>query len=525
MSRSKDMEEKNKKPEYHGSMRRLAKNTLLLYLRQIIIMAVSLYTVRVVLQVLGVSDYGIYSVVGSFVAFFNIISGAISVAITRYMALAVGEGDVAHLRLVYTTSVWLQMFLGALIMLLIAVIGGWYVSSVMVMPAGREGAALAVMLMVAVSFWINLLNVPHTAMIVAHEAMKVFAYIALMEAALKLFTVVLLAWVAFDKLIAYGALILLSTTLVSLIYFTYCRRHYAECRMSMTFDRRQFFDMLGFIKWAFLGNGAVIVREHGISMILNIFGGTTVSAARGLAQGVNGAVASFTDNYIRAAQPQITKLFGSGAQAELCAFICRSSKYSFFLMLTLSLPLIKNTDYVLSLWLGSYPEYTAIFIVWTLLDGLTNSINQPLLYGTLAEGRIRAYELMLTALFVSSLPLSYVILSLGFSPVAVYVLLFSLRLGVFAALLQQSYRYGMRRRLFVKKVLLRLFVVTAVAGSIVWWMDFSCVLDGFGCFIAESAAAVAVVIGSAFALGMEGEERASLRRVVSQKLMARVRGR
>lgn len=503
---------------YHGNMKRLAQNTILLYFRQLVIMLVTLYTARVVLQVLGASDYGIYSVVASFVGLFGIISGAISVAITRYMAMAVGVGNSVQLRRLYSTSVWLQLILGVACMMLIISLGSWYIYHIMVIPSGREGAAFWAMAFSAVFFFISLLCVPYNALIIAHEDMKAFAYIALVEAGLKLLIVFLLQWVDYDHLIVYGLLTLLAAFFVRMLYMVYCKRHYVECVVEFHVDWQLFRDMLGFIQWAFLGNGAVVLREQGISMILNLFTGTTVNAARGIAQSVNGAVASFTQNYIQAAQPQITKLFGAGQRTELCEFICRCSRYSFFLMFLLSLPLMKNIDYILSIWLGEYPELTAVFIVWTLLDGLVNSINQPLLYGTLAEGHIKIYEITLTTLYVASLPLSYGILSVGFSPVVVYVLLLVLRVGVLVSLLQQSHLYGMRYRLFASKVLARLLLVSMVAGSLAYWLDFGFVPWEFLRFILETVGVLVLTMAAVLFLGVDGAERGALWSVLQNRI-------
>lgn len=503
---------------YHGNMKRLAKNTILLYFRQLVVMAVTLYTARVVLQVLGASDYGIFSVVGSFVSLFGMISGAISVAITRYMAMAVGAGDPVRLRRMYSTAFWLQLALGAVCMALILTAGSWYVYHLMVMPAGREDAAFWAMVFSAISFFVGLLSVPYNALIVAHEDMKAFAYIALAEAVLKLLIILLLQWIDYDHLIVYGLLTLAAAVLIRMLYMAYCRRHYAECVIEFQLDRGLFRDMLGFIRWAFLGNGAVVLREQGISMIINLFAGTTVNAARGISQSVGSAVASFTQNYIQAAQPQITKLYGSGKREELCEFVCRCSRYSFFLMFILSLPLMKNIEYILFIWLGMFPEFTAVFVIWTLLDGLVNSINQPLLYGTLAEGKIRDYEIMLTTLYVASLPLAYAILAAGSSPVWVYVLLLALRLGVTGALLQQSYRYGMRRSFFVRRALWPLSLVGLAAGSLAYFLDLGFVEGMFLRFVLESLMAMLLAAAAVLLLGMDKAERGALRCVLQNKI-------
>ncbi|CUN51773.1 MATE family efflux transporter [Mitsuokella jalaludinii] len=505
--------------QYQGSKKRLAKNTVLLYFRQILILAVTLYTSRVVLQVLGASDYGIYSLIGSFVSLFNVISGAFVVAITRYMAFVMGEGNVDDMKNLYSTSVWIQLILGGGITIAVIISGIWYINNLMVLPVARIDATTWVLVFSAASFYIGLLSVPYNALIVAHERMQAFAYIAFVEVSLKLVTVLILPWTPFDKLITYGALTVFVTFIVRLLYMWYCQRHFAECMFKWHIDWSLFKDMMKFIRWAFLGNGAVTLKEQGISIIMNLFLGTTINAARGLANSVNGAVTSFINNFIQAVQPQITKMYSSGQHEAMCHLICLSCRFSFFLLLFLSLPVIKNIDYILSIWLGETPEYTNIFIVLTLIDSLVNSLSAPMLYGTLAEGNIKVYEIVLTITYVASLPISYLLLWLEISPVWIYVMLIIMRMMIQSYLVWQGKAYGMSFSLFGREVLWYVLPVALVATLV------GCVVDLSGlinmqmlCFIAETTVllmAVAVII---VLIGMRGGERLALWQAVRQKL-------
>ena len=509
---------KEPQAKYQGSKRRIAKNTLLLYVRQVLILVVSLYTSRVVLNTLGVDDFGIYSLVGSFVAMFGVISGAFVVAITRYTSFAMGEGDLEKLINLYSTTMWMQILMGGGIFLLILGAGVYYVTTVMVLPAGRMEATLYVLVFSAVSFYINLLSVPYNALIVAHERMQAFAYIALVEVLLKLAVVLVLPLLAYDKLIAYGFLTVLASLFVRWLYMSYCRRNFAECVFRRHIDWQLLKDMMQFVQWAFLGNGAVVLKEQGISIILNLFLGTGINAARGLASSVNGAVMSFTQNFIQAVQPQITKLYSSGQTAAMCNLICVSSRMSFYMMLLLSLPVIKQIDYILELWLGLVPEFTNIFIVLTLVDSMVSSLSQPLLYGTLAEGKIKVYEIFLTATYLASLPLSYILLAMGHSPVDIYILVIFLRILIQVFLIQQGRRYGMEFRYFSRQVFFYALPVAVLSGAGTYFLNIGSMEMGVVRFLLETTVIMSITVLVIMTIGVKREERGAVLGILRSRL-------
>ena len=504
--------------KYQSSNRRIAKNTLFLYLRQILILVVSLYTSRVVLQTLGADDYGIYSLIGSFVAMFGVVSGAFVVAITRYMAYAMGKNDNQELTSLYSTSVWLMIIMGGAIVIAVICSGFLYVKNIMVLPVERTEAALYVLVFSAISFYINMLSVPYTSLIVAHERMQAFAYIAFAEVILKLAIVLVLPLVSFDKLITYAFLTVAAALAVRILYMWYCKSQFAECKFSWHMDKFLLKDMMKFVQWAFLGNGAVVLKEQGISIVLNLFFGTTINAARGLANSVNGAVSSFVNNFIQAVQPQITKLYSSGQYEEMCRLICISSRFSYYLIFILSLPLIKNIDYVLNIWLGETPSYTAIFITLTLTDSLITSLSSPLLYGTLAEGHIKIYEIFLTITYIASLPISYAILYVELSPVWVYVMLIILRVMVLSYLVWQGKLYGMKLKMFLHSVMKFVFIVTLPSVLFAYWVDLQQWISWpFWRFCLESLTIVIVTGICVLTIGMSTSERTGIYRILKSK--------
>ena len=453
--------------------KRIAKNTLFLYFRQILVMAVSLYTVRVVLEALGEEDYGIYNAVGGFVAMFNILSGALSVAIGRFITYEMGQPDVTTFRLqrIFSSSLLIQVAMGVIICLLISTFGVWFVENKMVIPADRLDVTLYVLGFSTLSFFINLLSVPYNALIIAHEQMKAFAYISILEVALQLALAYLLIIVPMDKLWLYACSMVIVALIVRSTYAIYCKRHFEECRFIRGFDKRLLSKMFVFSGWAFLGNGSFVLKEHGVNILLNIFCGPAVNAARGITSQITRAVTLFVNNFMQAVNPQITKSYASGNLQEMHRLIFKSSRFSFYLMLMLGIPLMKGIDYALGLWLVSVPEHTALFIQLLMVFCLMDSLVLPLMTGLLAEGNIRGYEIALVVLNVGNVVLSYIALKCGYAPESVYVISIVVEIGIIAArvwLSGKAYHLPVKR--YCIEVLGNAFVVSAMAGVFAWWI-------------------------------------------------------
>ena len=345
--------------------KRIAKNTFFLYVRQLLVMAVGLYTVRVILTALGEEDYGIYNVVGGFVAMFSILSGALSVAISRFITYEMGQPDVTTFRLqrIFSSSLVIQVVIGLIISLLIATFGVWFVENKMVIPSERLDVALYVLLFSTLSFFINLLSVPYNALIIAREQMKAFAYISILEVVLKLLVAYLLMITSSDKLMLYAFCMVVVSLIVRSVYTIYCKRNFEECRFVRGFDKKLLSKMFAFSGWAFLGNGVVVLKEQGSSVLLNLFGGPAVNAAQGIAMQVNAAVYSFVSNFMIASNPQITKNCAAGDLNSMHSLIIRSEKYGFCILLIILLPLCAGINYVLRLWLTRQTSSCLFFCI------------------------------------------------------------------------------------------------------------------------------------------------------------------
>lgn len=500
--------------------KRIAKNTLFLYFRQILVMLVSLYTVRVVLDVLGEENYGIYNVVGGFVAMFNILSGGLSVAISRFITYEMGQPDVTTLRLrsIFSSSLLIQIVMGFVITLLIGTFGVWFIEHKMVIPTERLDMALYVLGFSTLSFFINLLSVPYNALIIAHEQMKAFAYISVVEVTLKLAVAYSLIISPLDKLWLYALGMVLVALFVRFIYAAYCKRHFIECCFVWEFDSRLLSRMFVFSGWAFLGNGSFVLKEHGVNILLNLFCGPAVNAARGITSQVTGAVTLFVSNFMQAVNPQITKLYSSGNLWDMHRLIFKSSRFSFYLMLMLGIPLMKGVDYILSLWLVSVPEYTAVFIQLLMVFCLMDCLVQPLMTGLLAEGNIRVYEIALVVLNVGNVGLSYIALKHGYLPECVYWISIVVEVGIIISrvwLSGKAYRLPVKR--YCVEVLGNALLVATVAGVFAWRICLP-LANAFANFILSMLLIFLFTGLMVYILGLTSDERKFLRSTIMNRL-------
>lgn len=499
--------------------KRIAKNTLFLYFRQILVMAVSLYTVRVVLEVLGEEDYGIYNVVGGFVAMFNILSGALSVAIGRFITYEMGQSTVTTLRIqrIFSSSLLIQVVIGVVIFLLIGTFGVWFVEYKMVIPDERLDVALCVLGFSTLSFFINLLSVPYNALIIAHEQMKAFAYIGIVEVVLKLGVAYLLIISPLDKLWLYALSMVVVALIVRFTYVIYCKRHFVECRFVWGFDKCLFSKMFVFSGWAFLGNGSFVLKEHGVNILLNIFCGPTVNAARGITSQVTNAVTMFVNNFMQAVNPQITKLYSSGNLQDMHHLIFKSSRFSFYLMLILGIPLMKSTDYVLSLWLVSVPEHTVVFIQLLMVFCLMDCLVQPLMIGLLAEGNIRVYEIVLVVLNVGNVLFSYVALKQGYVPECVYWVSIVVEVGIIISRVCLSGKaYQLPIKQYCVEVLGNTLLVAIVAGTFAWWVYLP-LSNPFASFVAIMLLVLFFTCFIVYILGLTNNERRFLQSTIKSR--------
>lgn len=447
--------------------KRIAKNTILLYIRTLIILLVSLYTSRVVLSALGVEDYGTYNVVGGFVAMFSLLSGALSNAISRYITFELGRDDKERLKEVFSTSVTVQIILALAVVILAEAFGIWFLNTQMNIPEGRMVAANWVFQCSLLTFAINLISIPYNACIIAHEHMNAFAYISILEALLKLGAVFLLFVIGFDKLIVYAVLLAFVATLIRFIYGVYCKRHFEECHYTFSINKPLIKEMTSLAGWNMLGSSGSILNSHGVNLLMNMFFGVAVNAARGLAVQVNGAVTQFVNSFTTAVNPQITKSYAKGEKDYLFKLVMMSSKYSFFLTLLLAAPIIAETPYILKLWLKEVPDYTVLFVRLTLMVSLIASLSTSLYTLALSTGNIKKYQIVVGSLSLSCFFVTYVFYKLGFPVETAYYVNIGIQIIIlFARLIILSRQTGISIRQYAASVLYQSFLVAFLLTAI-----------------------------------------------------------
>lgn len=498
--------------------KRIAKNTLLLYMRMLLFMAISLYTSRINLDSLGEIDYGVYNVVGGVVAMFSILSGSVSVAISRYLTYELGTGNRQKLNTVFCTSINIQILMGVLIFIAAEIIGVWFLNTHMNIPADRMEAANWVLQCSIITFIINLISVPYNALIIAHEKMSAFAYIGLIEAVLKLIICYLLYISPIDKLILWAVMLMLVSVCMRMIYGSYAKRHFEESKYRWGIDKALMKDMSKFIGWAFWGNGVVVLRDQGTNILLNIFFGPAVNAARGIAMSVNTAMYSFVTNFMTAINPQITKSYAQSDFDGMNVLIMRGCRFGFFILMLLVVPVCVNIDYILNLWLIDVPKHTAAFIVLTLMYSMVDCYATPLCTGVLANGQIKRYEMQLTAIYVVNFIIIYLILKWGASPEWVFVLAVLFKTFVVVALLCNGRAlYRLNISFFIRKAIIKPMLIFTVSFLIAWWIKFDFTND-FLCFILSAASSFVLSAMLIWFVGLESQERKGIVKMIINRI-------
>lgn len=432
------------------------------------LMLISLYTSRVILDALGVEDYGIYNVVGGFVSMFALISAALTSACSRFLNFELGKGDPERQNVVFSTAVTIQWGLAILVAVLSEAIGVWYVNNVMVLPPERLTAANWCFQFSVFNFCMNLITVPYNASIIAHERMKAFAYVSIYQGLAVLAISFLVSWLPLDRLIFYAFMLLVVQFSVRYAYQVYCRRNFQECIYVRVFDKPLFKHMLSYSVWHLVGNGASILKGHGVNIVLNFFFGPTVNAARAIANQVDSAVNQFASSFMMAMNPQITQSYARGELRSMFQLVNRGSRFSFYLIFLLALPLIINTDYILHLWLKEIPDHTVPFIQLTLVSMIISSVSKSLMTAQNATGNVRNYQLIVGGILLLNLPFSYLLLSFGMMPEIVVVVAIVVEILAFLARMYMI-PFTIREfqpRLFLRDVILKCCIVVLLAAPI-----------------------------------------------------------
>lgn len=444
--------------------KRIAKNTLFLYIRTLFVLVISLYMSRVILQVLGVNDYGIYQVIGGLVSMFGVLSTALSAAISRFITFEIGSGNKEKLYRVFSTGIIIQFIIASIVLLVAEVIAIWFIQTQMQIPKERMIAAQYVLHCSLITFCINLVCVPYNACIIAHEHMKAFAYISMLDVLLKLVVCFCIFISPVDKLIFYAVLLTIEAVIIRIIYSFYCHRHFEETRNKLIFDKVIFRDMLSFSGWNFFNNANGILSIQGVNMLINVFFGVTVNAARGIAVQVENAVLQFVNNFTVAINPQITKSYATGDMERMYSLVCRGAKFSYFAMLLMALPIVCEAEKILNIWLTVVPEHTVIFVQLSLVLGVFDCVGASGYTACAATGKMKRYALILTPIGLLEFPLTWVFFLMGAPVVSTYYLYIFIKfLVLMARLFLLRDMVGLSPVVFIKIVFYPIVLTTLVA--------------------------------------------------------------
>lgn len=486
---------------------RIAKNTVFLYFRTLLIIGIGLYISRAILQALGVEDFGIYNVVGGIVLMFSFINSGMVASTQRFISYELGKKDTGRLQQVFSVAVSVHLLLALIILVLAETIGLWFLNARMNIAPERLYAANWVYQCSILAFALTVLSVPYNACIVAHEHMKAFAYVSILDYSLRLLAVLLLPFVSCDKLIVYSISILLIAVIIRLIYGFYCKYHFEECTYQFSRDKRLFTEMFSFAGWSFIGNLGFSVKDQGINILINLFFGAVVNAARGIAYQVSSVVSSFMANFQMAINPQITKRYASGETDSMLRLVFASAKYSFFLLMIIVIPLWIRAPYVLELWLGNVPDYTVTFLRLVLIMLLVDSMANPLVVAMQATGKIRNFQLVIALIMVSNLPISYCVLKMGADAYSVmYVAIATSIVGLIARLLLLHALIPFDFGGFIKSVILRNLLVCSLA-TILSLMFANLLSDNFGGLISVCMISVFSSVLIIYKCGLRSQEK------------------
>lgn len=443
---------------------RIAKNTAILYFRLLLTMVVSLYTSRVILNSLGVSDFGIYNVVGGVIAMFSFFVSSISSSFQRFFCVELAENNVTELRKIVNSSVLILIVLSIFILIFAETIGLWFIKNKLVIPPNRLNQAVVVFQFSVFSLIVSLFQSIYNAIIISYEKMNVYAYITIFDVLAKLFVALSISFFSGDRLVYYSILIFLVSLTSLLLYYIYCRKSYEVVRGKSDLNIKLLLEMFSFSGWTLFGTFANVLKSNGLNILLNIFFGPIVNAARGISYQVYTAVNSFTRSFQVAFTPQITKSYAQGDLVYLHKLMLSSSKISYYLMLFLSIPLFIDIDLILNLWLGNnVPEHTALFTKIVILTGLVESLSAPIVNIIYASGKIQFFQLSIAGIIILVIPFSYYLLKVGYPPES--ALITSLTLTLIAHLIRLFFlkkSIPFKKRKYIEEVALPVVAFTTL---------------------------------------------------------------
>ena len=493
--------------------KRIAKNTIMLYFRMMVTMIVGLFTSRVVLNTLGIEDYGIYNVVGGVIAMFSFVNGAMSNATSRYLTVALGQQNWELLTKTFRVSLTIHAIIALLIIILGETAGLWFLLNKMQIPEARCDAAMWVYQFSIASMAISIMSVPFNASIISHEKMSAFAYISILDVTLKLLIVYLLVVIPFDKLKVYAVLLFCTQTLIQCIYMVYCKLNFAETKLRLLIDKSLFKEMSVFAGWNLYGNFSYITYTQGLNILLNVFFGPAINAARGIAVQVQSMIYSFVSNFQTAMNPQLIKSYAAGNTDYMNRLIALGSKFSFYLLLLIAVPVMIETPYILRLWLVQVPDHAVSFFRILVLINLTDALSTPVAISIQATGKVKVPQLITGTILLAILPVSYIALKFGAPAEAVFwVHLSSAIIAQISRVIMLKNRTSFSVRYYLKEVIspiLSVVVIIALYSYVVFLFFYN---ETIPSLLGICVLSCAINIAIFYFIGMDKYERNIIRK-------------
>ena len=498
----------------------IAKNTLLLYFRLLFTVVVGLYTSRVILDKLGVDDYGIYNVVGGIVAMMSFLNSAMVAASQRFLSYELGKGDADRLKNVFNTSVHIHLLIAGIIFVAAETLGLWVVNNYLNIASDRMFAANFVYQTSIFTFLITVISVPFNSCVISHERMNMFAYTSIIEALLKLLICYLLGVAMFDRLVFYGFLIFCISLIVSLSYIIYCRRNFSESKITRKVDKKLFNEMMSFAGWNLFGNIGSSFKDQIINVILNVFCGTRVNAARGIALQVNSIVNTLASNVAMAINPQITKQFAAGniQQSQILVFAC--ARYSFYLLTLIAIPFFLNIDVILGFWLKEVPEYASEFLIIAIIVSLVYTLTGPISTAIQATGRVKSFQIGVCVIMLLEVPFTYLLLYLKYSPIiAVIPTILTNTIALFYRYcLIHCYISGYLWHTYLRDVILKSWLIFIVAFLVCKGIDIHLSDSVIGSLISIIISCF-IVLTLVYTFGTSKTEKETIIQIIKKKLL------
>lgn len=483
-------------------------------------MVVGLFTAGITLNVLGITDYGIYNVVGGFVSMFGFLNASMSSATQRFLSFDLGKNDQEQLRKTFSTTVTIHFAIAVIIVLVLETFGLWYINHQLNVPEERLPAINIIFQFSVFSTFFGIIQVPYNALITAHEKFNVYAYISFLEIAFKIIILFLIVHIHYDKLILYAGLLFCSSFIIRMIYRIYCRKKFEESKYAFFYDKAYFKTLVSFMGWNLFGYIASLARGQGNNLLLNSFFGVTINASYGISQQLQGVISSFASNFQVAVNPQIVKSYANNEKERTRFLIKQSSKFSYFLMFVILIPIIFNLEFILKTWIKIIPPYTISFIKISIVGILLDTISNPMMTGARAYGKIKWYQIVISITVFLSLPISYFLLRLKKDPNLVFTSVVALNLvALFIRIYFINKMIGFKPFEIINEVLVKVTFCSIIVISLALLVDYNfgkaesiltLILSGSIYFV------ISIVI--VFLLGITSTEKKNLYTLIKKKI-------